>query len=69
MGGILGNTLYAIAVGAIVLGIAHALESIMFEVLKMDPTTIELVHRITVFIGFVMLIIGFQQLAKLSNTT
>ena len=67
MGGVLGNTLYSIAIGAIVLGIAHALESIMFSVFNMDQATVELIHRLVVFLGFVLLIYGFQQLARLTQ--
>ena len=65
LGGVVGNTLTMITVGAVVLGVAHLLETVTFEVLKMDAGLVEFIHRAVILVGFVLLTIGFAGLAKL----
>lgn len=68
-GGVLGATLQAVVLGALLLGLAHAMETIMIEVLSMGIEITELIHRLMVLFGFALLIFGFQQLAKLRKAS
>ncbi len=66
LGGVMGNTLGYITIGAVVLGVAHMLETITFEVIKLQDIPLgEFLHRCIVLAGFVFLIIGMQGLSKL----
>ena len=67
LGGVLGTTLQAVVLGALLLGLAHATETIMIEVLSMGIEVTELIHRLMVLAGFALLIFGFQRLAQLRN--
>lgn len=65
LGGVFGKTLTAVSTGAVILGIAHLIETAMFEWLGMEAALVELIHRILILAGFVLLIYGFQSLATL----
>lgn len=67
LGGVLGTTLQAVVLGALLLGLAHAAETIMIEVLSIGIEITELTHRLMVLVGFALLIFGFQRLAQLRN--
>jgi hypothetical protein len=69
LGGVIGNTLNFITIGAIVLGLAHLSETITFEVLHLENVALgEFLHRIIVLAGFVCLVVGFQGLTRLRRT-
>jgi hypothetical protein len=66
LGGVMGNTLNLITIGAIILGIAHLLETLTFRFIKFDDVAVgEFLHRVIVLTGFVFLILGMQGLSKL----
>ena len=66
IGGIVGRTLNIITIGAIVLGLAHITETtIAYLVPNMEFEVGEFIHRIMVFAGFVMLVLGFRQIREL----
>ena len=68
LGGIIGRGLNWITIGALVLGIAHLLDTIMRALpLGWDGTTYSFVHRIVVLAGFVVLIVGFQQIQAIKK--
>lgn len=67
LGGVVGKTLSLITIGAVVLGVAHLLETVTFEVMKMDAGLVEFIHRTVILVGFVLLTIGFSGLAKLKS--
>jgi hypothetical protein len=70
LGGVMGNTLNLITIGAIILGVAHLLETVTFELIKFDDVAVyETIHRIIVLTGFVFLILGIQGLGKLRRPT
>lgn len=69
LGGVIGTTLTFITIGALVLGLAHLIETITVEQLGWDIVLVELVHRILILAGFVFLAIGFQGLGKMRQTT
>lgn len=65
-GGIVGRTLNIITIGAVVLGIAHITETIIAYLIPSMPVEIgEFIHRVLVFTGFVMLVMGFRQIREL----
>ena len=65
-GGIVGRTLNIITIGAVVLGIAHITETIIAYLIPSRPVEIgEFIHRLLVFTGFVMLVMGFRQIREL----
>ncbi len=65
LGGVIGDALSMITIGAGVLGLAHLIETITVEWLNMGIVLVEFIHRILVLIGFVLLILGFRSLSKL----
>lgn len=70
LGGVVGNTLTFITTGAIILGGAHLLETLLFNVLGLKDVTFgELLHRIIVLGGFFFLTFGIQGLGVLRRQT
>jgi hypothetical protein len=68
LGGIVGRTLTMITAGAVVLGLAHVSETIVFDmVMGLEIALIEFLHRIIVLLGFVLLVVGFRQLTALDK--
>ena len=66
LGGVIGNALNFITVGAIVLGLAHLAETLTFEVLHLENVALgEFLHRVIVLAGFLCLVVGFQGLTRL----
>ncbi len=66
LAGVVGGTLTLITVGAVILGCAHLIETITFEVIGLQDVALgEFLHRIVVFLGFIFLIMGFRGLGKL----
>ena len=66
VGGSIGHgSLKLMAVGFLVLGLAHFIETLVF--LLIPELTVEggeIIHRILVLAGFAMILIGYQKLAK-----
>ena len=59
LGGMFGKSYVNIAWGSILLGLAHAIETVTFEMLQWDIVLVELIHRLIVLAGFVLIICGF----------
>ena len=65
LAGVVGSTLSIITIGALILGFAHMLETVTFEVAPdLNVALGEFIHRVVVLAGFVFLIIGFRGLSK-----
>jgi hypothetical protein len=67
VGGLFGRTLNWIVAGAIILGIAHLLATLGTRVLGIEGNLNNLIHRIIVLVGFVVLVVGFRQLQELKK--
>src|ERR1041384_5838237 len=67
VGGLVGRTLNLIVIGAIILGVAHLLATFGTSILHIEGTLNNLIHRVIVLVGFVFLIIGFQQIRELKR--
>ena len=69
LGGIIGTALNLITIGAIILGLAHLAETLSFEFWGTDDNvaTLEFVHRTIVFVGFVLLTLGFRGMRELHD--
>lgn len=66
LGGLVGSALTLISIGAIVLGLAHIVETITFEVIELEDVALgELIHRGIVLLGFIFLILGFNSLGSI----
>ena len=65
--GLIGRAFGFMVWGMIFLGIAHVSETLVFEILHWDIALVELVHRLIVLLGFVLLIIGFSQIPKIKK--
>ena len=66
IGGIVGRTLNIITIGFVVLGLAHITETtISYLVPNLDFEIGEFIHRVMVFTGFVLLVLGFRQIREL----
>jgi hypothetical protein len=67
IGGIVGKGLGLIVVGAIVLGLAHLLATFGSNVLLIPGPTNNLIHRVIVLAGFILLGLGFRQMVELKR--
>jgi hypothetical protein len=68
-GGLFGKAFNLITWGAIILGMAHLLETITFQFFpQIETDQAEFLHRIIVLIGFVVVTVGFQGLANVNKT-
>lgn len=63
--GVVGKAFSLIAWGVILLGLAHVIETITFEVLHLHIALVELLHRLIVLAGFVVLILGFKKITAI----
>ncbi len=66
VGGSIGHgSLKLMAGGFLVLGFAHFIETLVFLLMPDLPIENgEIIHRALVLIGFIMILIGYQRLAK-----
>jgi len=64
LGGEIGKSLGTITAGGVVLGLAHIIETLTFEILHWEPAVIEFSHRLIVLTGFALLVWGFYRIAK-----
>jgi hypothetical protein len=65
LGGIVGRTLSLITIGAVILGLAHLLATLMHRFVPMESSLEGLIHRLVVLAGFVILVIGFSRIREL----
>ncbi|OGO68935.1 MAG: hypothetical protein A2Z37_05130 [Chloroflexi bacterium RBG_19FT_COMBO_62_14] len=65
LGGIVGRTLNLITIGAVVLGLAHLLATLMHRFTPMESSTESFIHRLIVLSGFVLLVVGFRRIREL----
>jgi hypothetical protein len=65
LGGTMGRTLTYMTIGTMLLGFAHILETVMLESLGASLELTELIHRLVVLAGFVLLTIGIRPLMRL----
>jgi ABC-type transport system involved in cytochrome c biogenesis permease subunit len=69
-GGVVGSTLTFITTGAIILGVAHLIETLLFNVLGLKDVALgEFIHRVIVISGFLFLTFGIQGLGVLRRQT
>ena len=66
VGGSIGHgSLKLMAGGFLVLGLAHFIETLVFLIMPELPFEVgEIIHRVIVFAAFIMILIGYQRLAK-----
>jgi hypothetical protein len=67
VGGIVGQTLNLIIIGAVILGLAHVIADVGPLLIKIDATTNQFIHRLIVLIGFVLVALGFRQAQQLTR--
>jgi len=60
-GGIVGRAFNTIGWGAIIMGVAHFIETISFGLLGWNPEIIEVSHRVIVLLGFILIVMGFRK--------
>ncbi len=65
LGGEIGKSLGTVTAGAVVLGLAHIIETLTFELGILTTEANEIVHRLIVLSGFALLVIGFNRIARL----
>jgi hypothetical protein len=65
LGGAIGRSLGVITAGVVVLGLAHITETLTLLLRVWTEDVGEITHRLIVLAGFVLLYIGFRQIAKL----
>lgn len=64
IGGELAKGLRILAIGLVVLGLAHLSETALFLVLNIDPSINEVIHRLLVGAGFVFVVMGFARMRR-----
>lgn len=64
VGGVMGRTLTLIVIGAIILGFAHLIATLMAPVFN-DAVLNNFVHRVIVLVGFLLLVAGFRQVSAM----
>lgn len=64
MRGAVGSTLRQVSIGAVVLGFAHLIETVLFEVFDVGTEANELVHRVIILVGFLFIANGLRQFAR-----
>lgn len=62
--GAMGNTIRRFSVGAIVLGMAHFVETLLGQVFDLSFEVNELVHRVIILIGFLVLVSGMREFVR-----
>lgn len=70
LGGIVGRSLNLVTIGALVLGMAHLLSTILKATVPTitQPAALEaMIHRLIVLAGFVLLVVGFQRISELKR--
>lgn len=70
LGGLVGKAFSLLAWGAILLGIAHITETVLFALgvfsgmgPEQEAAVIELIHRLQVLLGFIFLVFGFTRIS------
>jgi len=63
-GGVIGKAFTVIAWGAIILGLAHFIETITFKVFGLPQDLVELSHRLIVLFGFMLIVLGFRMFVR-----
>ena len=64
IGGELAVGLRILLVGVIILGLAHLIETALFVLLNVDLQLNEVIHRLLVGTGFVLVILGFIKMRQ-----
>jgi hypothetical protein len=71
LGGIVGRSLNLVTAGAVILGIAHMLSSILKATTLLGQSQNgpleSMIHRLIVLVGFVVLAVGFRQISELKR--
>lgn len=67
IGGIIGQTMNLIVAGAIVLGLAHLIATFGLSVVHLEGSLNNLIHRLIVLLGFVLLVMGFRKIAEIKR--
>lgn len=70
LGGIVGRSLNLVTIGALILGIAHLLSTVLKQLVPAitQPAALEaMIHRLVVLAGFVVLVVGFQRISELKR--
>jgi len=62
IGGALAKGLRILLVGVMLLGLAHFIETLLFAILQLSHEANEVIHRVLVGVGFVLVIWGFLKM-------
>jgi hypothetical protein len=65
--GAIGKTVRYVVIGALILGMAHLIETGLTEVFKINTELNEVIHRVVILLGFGFLYYGIKGLADSLN--
>jgi hypothetical protein len=65
--GAIGKTVRSVVIGAMILGLAHLIETGLTEMFKVETELNEIIHRVIILIGFGFLYFGIKGLADSLN--
>ena len=60
LGGVVGKSMGLVTIGAVVLGLAHLLETVLFEFADIGAAPGEVIHRVVILVGFLFLTLGLS---------
>lgn len=64
IGGQLAHGMRILVLGVVVLGLAHLIETIFFIVFNVDEMTNEVIHRLLVGAGLLLVVLGFFRMRR-----
>lgn len=65
LGGVVGQSMNLVTAGAVILGLAHLSETILFEFFHIEAAFGEFIHRLVILLGFVFLTLGLNSATKI----
>jgi hypothetical protein len=62
LGGVVGRAINLVTIGVLILGLEHISRRLPVQYLNMSPASLELIHTIVAFLGFILLGFGFRKI-------
>ncbi|MFA5842015.1 MAG: hypothetical protein WC835_03605 [Candidatus Paceibacterota bacterium] len=67
-GGLIGKALNTIGWGAVVMGAAHLIETLMSKWMNISNPLVEFTHRLIILLGFILIVKGFKMFVDDNRT-
>ena len=67
IGGLIGSAINTIGVAILIICIAFISEALIYKLTDLDPMIQELIHRMVVLVGFLIMGYGFQKIQNITK--